>query len=229
MRPIYYDTETTGVAHERDRVIELAAYDPVNNKTFSQLLNPGMLIPKEASAIHGITDEMVANSPPFKDIAESFIEFCSGDAVLIAHNNDAFDIHFLRACFTNAQMTMPEWKFIDSLKWSRRYRPDLPRHGLQVLREHFGIAANQAHRALDDVLVLEKVFTRMIDDLPMQTVYDLMSRSSKLTHMPFGKYQGKKLAEVPSDYVTWLSKSGAFDKEENLPLKQEMEKLGLIR
>lgn len=229
MRAIYYDTETTGVSSEKDRVIEIAAYDPLKKASFSHLLNPGILIPREATAIHGITDEMVKDKPSFKEIAADFINFCGDDAVLIAHNNDAFDIHFLRACFTLSEMTMPSWRFIDSLKWARRYRPDLPRHGLQALREHFGISANQAHRALDDVIILEKVFQIMIGDLSIETVHQLMSVQSKLTHMPFGKYQGKPLAEVPSDYVTWLTKSGAFEKPDNHLLKQELESLGLIK
>lgn len=229
MRAIYYDTETTGVSPEKDRVIEIAAYDPLKKASFSHLINPGILIPREATAIHGITDEMVKDKPSFKEIAADFITFCGDDAVLIAHNNDAFDIHFLRACFIVSEMTMPSWRFIDSLKWARRYRPDLPRHGLQALREHFGISANQAHRALDDVIILEKVFQLMIGDLSIETVHQLMSVQSKLTHMPFGKYQGKPLAEVPSDYVTWLAKSGAFDKPDNHLLKQELENLGLIK
>ncbi len=227
MRPIYYDTETTGISSSIDRVIEIAAYDPEKKATFCHLVNPGMPIPKEASAIHGITDEMVKDKPSFKAIAQEFIDFCGSDCVLIAHNNDAFDIHFLRSSFALAEMPMPNWTFVDSLKWARRYRPDLPRHSLQVLREHFGIPANQAHRALDDVFVLEKIFQLMIDDLPIKTVVELLSKNSKLTHMPFGKYQGKPLAEVPSDYVAWLSKSGAFEKPGNESLKEEMAKLGL--
>lgn len=228
MRFIYYDTETTGISFEKDRVIELAAYDPLKKDSFCYLINPGIPIPKEATAIHGITDDMVQNEPTFKEIAEKFIQFCGTDAVLVAHNNDAFDIHFLRNSFTLAEMIMPSWQFVDSLKWARRYRPDLPRHGLQVLREHFGIPANQAHRALDDVIILEKIFQLLIDDLSVEAVLELSSRTNKLTHMPFGKYQGKPLAEVPSDYVTWLAKSGAFDKPENQALKQELEKRGLI-
>ncbi len=49
-----------------------------------------------------------------------------------------------------------------------------------------------------------------------------------LTKMPFGKHQGKMLADVPKDYVTWLASSGAFDKTENQDLKENFEKLGLL-
>lgn len=225
---IYYDTETTGISFDRDRVIEIAAYNALTKATFTRLVNPGIPIPKEATAIHGITDEMVQGEPSFKEIAPEFVAFCGQDTTLIAHNNDSFDIHFLRNSFALAEMAMPAWRFVDSLKWARRYRPDLPRHGLQVLREHFGIEANKAHRALDDVLVLEKVFSLMIGDLSIETVSELLSRQNKFTTMPFGKYQGKPLKEVPSDYVTWLSKSGALDKPDNQLLRQEMEKLGLL-
>ncbi|MFT5317731.1 MAG: DNA polymerase-3 subunit epsilon, partial [Chlamydiales bacterium] len=82
LRPIFYDTETTGISAERDRVIELAAYDPVKDKSFVQLINPECPIPPEATAIHHITDEMVASEPNFNDITESFVEFCQGDTVL---------------------------------------------------------------------------------------------------------------------------------------------------
>ncbi len=227
MRPVYYDTETTGISSSVDRIIEIAAYDSEKKASFCHLINPGIPIPKEASAIHGITDEMVKDKPTFKEIALEFIDFCGSDAVLIAHNNDAFDIHFLRNSFTLAEMSMPNWTFIDSLKWARRYRPDLSRHSLQFLREYFCIPANQAHRALDDVVILEKIFQFMIDDLPIKKVVELLSKKTILTHMPFGKYQGKKITEVPSDYVSWLAKSGAFEKPGNEPLKEAFEKLGL--
>lgn len=227
-RPIFYDTETTGIRSEQDRVIEIAAFDPVNQKSFEKLIHPGCPIPPEATAIHKITNEMVADSPSFDAIAEEFIEFCQGDVILIAHNNDSFDIHFLRAEFKRCGMLMPNWKFFDTLKWARRYRPDLPRHTLQFLREIYGIPANNAHRALDDVIVLHRVFQEMTDDLSIDQVFSLLNQPKAIQHMPFGKYQGTPLSQVPVDYVQWLLKSKAFEKEENQQLKQCFEKLGLL-
>lgn len=228
-RPIYYDTETTGVRSEKDRIIELAAYDPVEDRTFVQLINPGCPIPLEATAIHHITNEMVASAPSFRDVALAFIEFCPEDTVLIAHNNDAFDKVFMEAEFKRAEVEMPAFKYIDTLKWARKYRSDLPRHTLQSLREVYGFEANQAHRALDDVIILHKVFSAMIDDLEIEKVLELLSRPQSLTHMPFGKHQGKALADIPKDYVTWLVSSGAFDKPDNEPLRQSFEKIGLLK
>lgn len=228
MRAIYYDTETTGVRAELDRIVEIAAFDPVRNKTFERLVNPGCPIPREASAIHHITDEMVASAPAFGEVAQAFMEFCEGDVVLIAHNNDAFDVHFLRQEFKRHQIAFPDWKFLDSLKWARRYRPDLPRHTLQFLREMYGIAANNAHRALDDVVVLYQVFSSLIDDLDIPSVYALLNRPRSLQHMPFGKHQGVPLQSVPPDYVKWLAANGVFEKPENSELKATFLKLGVL-
>lgn len=229
LRPIFYDTETTGISSEKNRIIEIAAYDPILDRTFEQLINPGSPIPAEATAIHHISDEMVARAPPFHHVAKDFITFCEGDVVLIAHNNDGFDYHFLKAEFGRAGQPLPAWKFLDSLKWARRYRSDLPRHTLQFLREIYGIEANNAHRALDDVIILYKVFNFMTDDLSIDQVYTLLNKPRELHHMPFGKYQGTPLKNLPKDYVTWLSGNGAFDKAENNDLKMSLQKLGFLQ
>lgn len=228
MRAIFYDTETTGLRAGKDRIIEIAAYDPKLNKTFESFVNPQISIPPESSAIHNITDEMVKDAPYFDKVAKDFIEFCEGEVVLIAHNNDSFDFPFMQAEFLRVGVEMPKWKSMCSLKWARRYRPDLPTHKLQTLRELFGIAANQAHRALDDVKVLYEVFTHLIDDLTIQEVYDLLNKPRLLQHMPFGKYQGKPLKELPADYIAWMKGSGAFDKADNHELKNTLVQLGLL-
>lgn len=227
-RAIYYDTETTGVRADTDRIVELAAYCPETKESFCQLINPGRPIPPEATNIHHITDEMVAQAPLFSEVAPSFAAFCEGEVVLIAHNNDAFDRLFMRAEFERASIPMPDWPYIDSLKWARRYRPDLPRHSLQYLRESYGVRANQAHRALDDVMVLCEVFSQMIDDLPYKVVLELLQGSSKVSRMPFGKHRGTPLSELPRSYLSWLKNSGALEKPENEKLRECLKELTLI-
>jgi DNA polymerase III subunit epsilon len=227
-RPIFYDTETTGVKPDKDRVIEIAAFDPERNRSFERLINPGCPIPPEASAIHHITNDMVAGCPDFSQIGKEFIEFCEGDVVLIAHNNDNFDIHFLRNELSRHQIPIPSWKFFDTLKWARRYRPDLPRHTLQSLREVYGIIANNAHRALDDVIILHQVYSFMTDDLSINEIHALMNKPRALQHMPWGKYQGTPLSKIPKDYINWMKSNGVFEKPENSDLKVSIEKLGLF-
>lgn len=227
-RPIFYDTETTGVKAEKDFVIEIAAYDPVQDKSFEKLVNPGVPIPKEATAIHGISDDMVAEAPTFNEVGREFVSFCEGDTILIAHNNDGFDIHFLRAEFQRNGIEMPSWRFLDSLKWARRYRPDLPKHSLQFLREIYDFEENNAHRALDDVIMLYQIFTCLTDDLDIEDAYALINKPREIKHMPFGKHQGVPIKKIPANYVKWLAGNGALDKPENEQLKQAFAKEGLL-
>ncbi len=224
-RFIYYDTETTGIRPGKDRIVELAAFDPERDRSFCTFTNPECSIPPEVTAITHITDEMVKDAPLIGKALADFTSFCEGDVVLIAHNNDAFDEPFLRGEFQRAELLMPDWTFADSLKWARKYRSDLPRHSLQILREVYGIAANQAHRALDDVIVLKELFTKMTGDLPCETILELLKQTKQIVRMPFGKYAGKMIADIPKDYLDWLAKSGAFEKKENGPLKEALEKV----
>lgn len=226
-RAIYYDTETTGVNFDSDCIIELSAYDPVLDKTFDELIKPSIPIPPSATAIHNITDEMVKDKPSFKEVAERFSDFCHGEAVLIAHNNERFDKPFLESEYKKHGVTFLNCEFLDSLKWARRYRPDLPKHSLQHLREVYGFPENNAHRALDDVITLQRVFESMIDDLSIDTVFELLNEDRIVHTMPFGKYKGKPLELVPADYIKWLFKNGALDKKENESLRKSFEKLGI--
>lgn len=225
LRLIYYDTETTGVKNDVDRIIEIAAYDPENDLTFCEFVNPGIPIPEDSTAIHGITDDMVSKAGSFQEVGTAFISFCGEGSCLVAHNNDAFDRHFIANEAKRAGLELPDFPMIDSLKWARKYRPDLPRHSLQYLRQVFCIESNQAHRALDDVIILHKVFSILIDDLDTETILRLLDGDEEFEVMPFGKHQGKPLSDVPPDYVKWLTKQGAFDKPENSSLKKAFDKV----
>ena len=228
-RAIYYDTETTGIRPEKERLIELAAYDATLDKSYVTFINPGMPIPKESTDITGITDEMVKDAPTFAEIAPQFFDFCKDGGVLIAHNNDSFDKRFLEEECKRNQLTLPNFEYVDTLKWSRKYRPDLPRHSLQYLREVYGIEKNNAHRALDDVMMMHQIFSIMIGDLTIDQVIECMSQSAdEVLQMPFGKHRGKHLSKLPKGYLSWLGQSGALEKPENESLKASLSKLGLL-
>lgn len=229
-RAIYYDTETTGLKPDSDKIIEIAAYDATLDKSFCTFVNPGMPIPAISTQITGITDDMVKDAPDFKKVAEDLKEFCSGEVVLIAHNNDNFDKHFLVAEFKNAGVNLPKYPYIDTLKWARKYRPDLPKYSLQYLRELYGVNANNAHRALDDVMVMKEVFEKMTGDLSIEDIFLLLNqKEGPITQMPFGKHRGIPLQKVPKSYLMWLAKSGALDKEDNAELKTTLQSLSLIK
>lgn len=227
MRAVYFDTETTGVNVVDDRIIEIAAYDAKSKKTFSSFVNPGRPIPSEATAIHHITDDMVAQAPCFEKVGQDFLDFLEEDAILIAHNGTSFDFPLLENEGRRYSLDFACFKSIDTLKWARKYRPDLPKHHLQFLRKIYEVEENQAHRALDDVMVLFEVFSKMIDDLDIATVYSLLE-NSMIDKMPFGKHRGKPLKQLPQEYVDWLNEQKAFEKRENADLKKALVSLGML-
>lgn len=100
-RYIVFDTETSGLSRV-DRILEIAAmeFDPAIGKTgryFHAYINPQKYIPPHLTAIHGITNQFVANKPLFAEVAQHLIRFIEG-ATLVAHNAP-FDVRFLDSEF----------------------------------------------------------------------------------------------------------------------------------
>jgi len=98
LRPLcVFDLETTGLQITKDRIVQIAIIKLLPNGkqvTFNELVNPEQNIPDEIAAIHGITNEMVANAPTFKDLAPSIIDFI-GESDLAGYNSNKFDIPVL--------------------------------------------------------------------------------------------------------------------------------------
>lgn len=98
---IVFDIESTGVNARQDRIIELAAIrvEPDGTETAKcWLLNPGVKIPAETTAIHGITDEIVKDCPTFADAVDEIEAFFAG-CDLSGFNADRFDIPCLEEAF----------------------------------------------------------------------------------------------------------------------------------
>ncbi|OIQ30685.1 MAG: DNA polymerase III subunit epsilon [Bacteroidetes bacterium MedPE-SWsnd-G2] len=97
-KPIcFFDLETTGINISKDRVVEISILKVFPNGTQESktwLVNPEMPIPPEVTAIHGISDEKVANEPTFKGIAKD-IQNMIKDADLGGFNSNRFDIPLL--------------------------------------------------------------------------------------------------------------------------------------
>jgi DNA polymerase-3 subunit epsilon len=76
-KPIcFFDLETTGINVAKDRIVEIAilkVFPNGNKESHTWRVNPEMAIPAESSAIHGITNEMVANEPTFKQLLQRFM------------------------------------------------------------------------------------------------------------------------------------------------------------
>ena len=159
-----FDLETTGLSAVRDRIVEIGAVRIELDGTMSRyetLVNPGVPIPWRVSRIHGITDEMVADAPKFKDAAYPFLDFIKGSS-LVAHNAQ-FDLAFLQESL--ARTGLPIWKYgaFDSVHIIRSAYPGLPSYSLQSLRQSLALGMDldeaRPHRAAYDAEITMEAFS----------------------------------------------------------------------
>ncbi len=97
-RPIcFFDLETTGVDISKDRIVEIAVlkvFPSGNQESHRWLVNPEQPIPAQASAVHGITDDMVADAPTFNSLSGEISRLIA-DSDLAGYNSNRFDIPLL--------------------------------------------------------------------------------------------------------------------------------------
>lgn len=209
------DIETTGTDPATARVIEIASVDLQDDNTLANpqevLVNPGVPIPPETSAIHHLIDADVANAPLFNDAIGRF----TGAACYAAHNA-SFERGFLHDV-----LGQPTW--VCTYKAALRLWPDAPGHSNQALRywlnqvTPFGYARADIspHRALSDCIVTAAILAE-IRTKGLASLQDLQGWTAEpalLTKIGFGKHRGTKYIDAPPDYLEWMI--GAKDMEED--------------
>ncbi|MCX7977785.1 MAG: 3'-5' exonuclease [Bdellovibrionaceae bacterium] len=163
MRFIAFDLETTGTVPGVDKIVEIGAVRFVNGEVdalFSTLVDPKQPIPPGASAVNGITDEMVVGKPSISDLLAPFAEFC-GDDLLVAHNAQ-FDFQFLQEDIRRFESPAPRGLVLDTLPLSRKVFPGLPNYKLGTLVAHLKIPANGFHRAEGDATYCGQMFLEIL-------------------------------------------------------------------
>jgi len=141
--------------------IELANHVATANH-FHVYINPECPMPSAAQAVHGLSDEFLADKPRFADVADAFLDFV-GDAPLVIHNA-AFDMGFLNAELARiGRPPIPESQAIDTVSMARRKHPGAPA-SLDALCRRFGIdnSARTLHGALLDAELLAEVYLELI-------------------------------------------------------------------
>lgn len=164
---VVLDTETTGLSHRENELIEIAAARLRGREIvdrFDTFVKPSGLIPAEITELTSITNADVAHAPSAEGAVAALAEFVGG-APVIAHNA-AFDRGFIEAVSGGSEVS-DIW--IDSLALSRIALPRLSSHKLASMAELFG-CASVSHRANADVEALCGVWRILLcglDDLPL--------------------------------------------------------------
>ena len=226
-RPIVFlDLETTGVDPAKDRIVEisLVKVQPDGSKEVkTRRINPGMPIPPESTAIHGIADDDVKDEPRFEQIAKSLAAYMEG-CDLAGYNSNRFDIPVLAEEFLRAgvDVDLKKRRFIDvqNIFHKMEQRTLVAAYRFYCDRELEG-----AHSAEADTLATYEVLKAQLDrydnlenDIDFLAEFSTRNESADYAGrilynekgeevFGFGKYRGRSVAEVfraePS-YYAWM-------------------------
>ena len=227
------DTETTGLDLEKDRVIEVGAQkvlldlDTMEARLHGDanwvLINPGMPIRPDASAVHRITNKFLedAGAIPYTEAPAWVTEgYLTGVDLLCAHNA-AFDRPMIERL--TGTSVLP---WICTYRLARRKYPDTE-YGYKNLSLCYQLGIDlpegDAHRAGFDAACTARLLVKMLSDTKMTLPSKIEDAAAefarisaapiKLARMPFGKHRGEKFEALPADYVQWL-KGKRFDDED---------------
>jgi len=163
---VVFDLETTGLSPwAGDEIIEIGAIkifgSEIDEKNvFHSLVNPGRPIPSEATKINGITNEMVKDAPPFREVIGGFLDFV-GNAWLVAQNAK-FDMSFIIKSMLAANIHR-ELEVYDTVLMSKRVFPECARHNLDVICERLRLTYDSStrHRSLEDAKITALAFLEL--------------------------------------------------------------------
>lgn len=224
----FFDLETTGLNISKDRIIEIAIlkiHPDQKQEKYIKRVNPGIPIPPESTAIHGIKNEDIKDCPLFKDLAEEIKTFI-GESDLAGYNSNKFDIPFLLEEFLRLgiEIEMEGRKFVDVQTIFHKMEQ-------RTLGAAFRFYCNRelenAHSAEADITATFEILKAQLDrypdlknDISYLSEFTQTDKSKKIDFVGrlalndkneivynFGKHAGKTIREVLSlepGYHRWI-------------------------
>ena len=226
-RPLcFFDLETTGINIANDRIVEIAILKRKPDGSVEEklwLVNPECPIPPEAAAVHGITDEKVADAPTFRMLAGTIRDFIR-DCDLAGYNSDRFDIPLLAEEFLRADIDF-DFKNVKTVDVQTIFHKMEQRTLTAAFKFYCQKDLDNAHSAMADTQATHEVLLAQLDryqDLPE----DILGLSNFATQrksadfagfisynkqgqecFSFGKHKGKTVEEILDQepgYFGWL-------------------------
>jgi len=167
-RPIcFFDLETTGIEVAKDRIVEISifkVYPNGNKESKTWLVNPTIPIPPQTTAVHGITNEKVANEPTFKELANQIHNIIK-DSDLAGFNSDRFDIPLLAEEMLRAEVDF-DMKNRVSVDVQTIFHKKEERTLSAALKFYCGKNLENAHSAAADTMATYEILIAQLDKYP---------------------------------------------------------------
>lgn len=160
------DTETTGLDVERDRILAIGAVRLHGARLYPQesldwLVDPGVPIPPAATAVHGITEAMVAGAPAIRAILPRLQPLLDGSLVLVGHQI-GFDLRMIEGELRRLGEPWRAPPSLDTARLAAMLFPDLADLNLESVAAHLGVEARGRHTALGDALMTAEIYVRLL-------------------------------------------------------------------
>jgi len=212
------DFEATGTDPQEDRIVSVAlVLCTPRGRTLPggvvTLVNPGVPIPQEASAVHGITDDMVQDKPTTAEVLPELLRCLMGIQALgwpLVIYNATYDWPLLNAeAARHGGPAVPEVPIIDPLVLDRGY--DRFRPGGRKLGDvcwHYGVELVDAHDALSDALATAELCRAIVSRYPelqqmdFRALHDLQADMHAAWLREFNRYRAQQGRE-PIPEVHW--------------------------
>lgn len=172
---VVLDFETTGLDARCARAVQIGAVRIVNGRIaeekLDRIINPGIPIPAEATAIHGITDAAVKGAPHFAELLpdiESFI----GNSIIIGHTV-GYDLSILRREYELASRPWRQPRALDVRALARIVAPTLAHHSIELLCEWLDVPMTGRHTAAGDAETTARLFLALISLLRERNIRTL--------------------------------------------------------
>ena len=167
MRKLILDTETSGLDPEKDRIIELACVEMVDDsptgEKYHRYYNPGnIIISNEAEQIHGLNNKFLEKFPTFEKSSQEFLDFIK-DSQLIIHNA-SFDLSMINSSLERIGKEVISFsRTVCTLEMSRKMFPG-SKNNLNALCRRFNISLEnrEKHGALTDCYLLIDVYIELL-------------------------------------------------------------------
>lgn len=226
-KPIcFFDLETTGIEVAKDRIVEISIFKVFPNGTQESktwLVNPEMRIPDAVIAVHGITNEKVANEPTFSQLAPQIHNMIK-DADLAGFNSDRFDIPLLVEELLRAGVDF-DMKNRVSVDVQTIFHKKEERTLSAALKFYCGKSLENAHSAEADTMATYEILKAQLDRYPdlendMKSLSEYTTRKKSVDFagfialdaegqevFTFGKHKGARVEKVLEDepgYFGWI-------------------------
>ena len=159
---VVIDVETSGLSYINSEITELSAIKVVNDEeidTFTSLVKPKEPIPAAATAVNGITNDMVADAPAIEEVLPKYLDFI-GENIVIGHNVN-FDIDFIYESSVRILNKPFSNNYSDTLPLAHQYVFGVENFKLGTLAAHFRIFESDPHRSLSDCRTTNAIYREL--------------------------------------------------------------------